>query len=661
MHKLKLSKKNTILPQTNSMNYSHYPVLKVLLPYVFGIITGYLLPINSLNMLFCILGLFFFGIIFILFRHKKNFFLHKIITCLMIFSFCFAGYLSVFFHFHKNLENLNMDKITQKQTWIAEIQELPKEREKSFKVIARLTAVNDSSYWTTKKVILYFQKDSVIKKGSVGDKLMIYTKLSFIEPPKNPEQFNYEKLMRKRGIFLTGYVGKKNWTQMECTKSVTLKSYTSYLQRYLSHQLLASGMSGATYSVAAAILLGNDETLEPELRASYAATGVSHILCVSGMHVGVIFMILSFLLKPLDYSVKTRYPKNVTLLIAVWVYASITGLAPSVTRSAAMFTFVITGTFLQRRTNIFHSLFASLFILLVFNPLLLFEVGFQLSYLAVFGIVLFQKKISEWFQPKTKVVKYVWDLITVSVSAQIFTSPIAIYYFGQFPNYFLLTNLFVIPLSFVVVILGVATLTFSFSSFISNDLGFLLHFSIKTMNEIIMCIEKLPGAITQNISIHFTQVIVLYALVVCIIVCNKNIKKLIMTAFCLMNIFLLIRNYDRIKCNQNIEVISYNISKVAAFQFCHQGSALIVSDSIQNENDKRYQLNIKNHDVKMRLKNSFIPLNEDYENEFLCKKGNCIFFQNTIYVLEKNKLKPNIVELVVYNNNFSERRMQKLK
>jgi len=551
--------------------------------------------------------------------------------------------------------------MTQKQTWIAEVKELPREREKSFKVIAKLYALNDSTYWITKKVVLYFQKDSVIKSCRVGDKLLVNTKLSFIEPPKNPNQFNYEKFMKRKGVYLTGYAPKYSWVKTEEVNRVSLKRYASYLQRFLSNQLVESGLSGGEFSVAAAILLGNDETLEPELRASYAATGASHILCVSGMHVGVIFMILNFLLFPLEHSVKSRYLKNIILLIAVWVYANITGLAPSVTRSATMFTFVIFGKFLQRKTNVFHSLFASMFILLTFNSLLLLELGFQFSYLAVFSIVLFQNKITQYYKPKTKVGKYFWELISVSIVAQMATAPIAILYFGQFPNYFLVTNLFIIPISFAMTVTGVATLAVSFSEFLSKGVGFLLNLEVEMMNKVVLFIEKLPGALISNISINVIQVLLLYAIIIIFLVFQKNRKKQIIFSMLVLNMFLLIHSIAIYKSKQHIELVRYVISKTPAFQFCYHGNALIFSDSIQNEHDKCYQYNILNHDTKKRIKNRFVKFDEDFENSFLCKKGNFIYFQDTIYCLQRNRLKPNAVSLVVHDYNFTDRSIHKLQ
>jgi competence protein ComEC len=584
-----------------------------------------------------------------------------VLTSLLYFSFAFAGYLSIFFHFHKNIESITGEKVTQKQTWIAEIRELPREREKSYKVIVKLNSLNDSTFWITKKVILYFQKDSIIKNCRVGDKLIVNTKLSFIEPPKNPYQFDYKKFTQRKGIYLTGYANSFGWKKIEDTKKRTVKRYASYLQRYLSNKLIESGLTPSEYSVAAAILLGNDETLEPELRASYAATGVSHILCVSGMHVGVIFMILGFLLKPLDNTVKSRFIKNVILLVAVWLYANITGLAPSVTRSATMFSFVIISKFLRRKTNVFHSLFASLFILLSFNPILLFEMGFQLSYLAVFSIVLFQNKITKWYKPKYKVVNYFWELSAVSLVAQFATAPIATYYFGQFPNYFLLTNMFIIPLSFAMTVTGVATLAFSFSEFISKGFGFLLNLELKTMNTVVFYVEKLPGALTTSISINYLQVMILYSFFIALLLFKKNKIRLFICLLALLNIFILTRTINTVKNTQHIEVVNYSIPKCASFQFCQYGDAVFVSDSIIDVYDKRYQYNIQNHDRIKNITNRFIKFDEDFENSFFCKKGNYIFFQDTIYIIERNKNKPNRVNLVVYHNNLSNGGIHKLE
>jgi len=644
------------------MNFSHYPVLKVLLPYIIGIILGFFLPLNHLNVLYCTLVILFFGIFLILFQPKRYSYLQYTLTALLYFAFVFAGYLAVFFHFHKNIDPLEVEKVTRQQFWMAEIKELPRERKKTFKVLVRLYALNNTNYWMTKKVILYFQKDSIMNRWEVGDKLIVNTKLSVIESSINPYQFDYKKSMKMKEIYFTGYIGKQNWIKLEKLKKISINRYSSYLQRFLSEKLREAGLSGPEYSVATAILLGADDTIEPELKASYAATGVSHILSVSGMHVGIIFMILSFLLQPLGNSIKASYARSFILLIAVWFYASITGLSPPAARSAAMFTFVIIGKLLHRQSNIVQSVLTSLFILLIINPILIFDVGFELSYLAMFGIVFYQKKISRWHSPKTKFGNYIWEMVSVSLAAQLTTSPIAIYYFSQFPNYFLLTNLCVVSLSTVMMVTGVITLAISFNSFLSHWVGFLLSLEVKIMNNIILFIEKLPGALTTHISLNFTQVILLYVIIIALYIFHKDKKKqLLFCMLTLLNLFLFIDIIDIIKNKHRIEVVKYELSRGVAFQFCYNGQAIIFSDSILNESDSRYQYSIQNHDIKTHTKNIFVKLNENFENSFLCKKKNYIFFHNTVYLMERNRLKPAIVNLVICYNNFPNGSIDKLE
>jgi competence protein ComEC len=208
---------------------------------------------------------------------------------------------------------------------------------------------------------------------------------------------------------------------------------------------------------------------------------------------------------------------------------------------------------------------------------------------------------------------------------------------------------------------GVATLAFSFSDFISKGLGFLLNFELKMMNIVVFYVEKLPGALITNISISYTQVILLYILFLSFLVFKKKKKRHIICFFVFLNIFLSIYIRDIIIRKNHIEVVNYHIAKCSAFQFCRHGSAVFVSDSICHTFDKQYQFNIQNHDRIMRIENTFVKLDGDFENSFFCKKGNFIFFRDTIYVLETNKLKKNMVDLVVYHNNFSDGGVHKLE
>ncbi|MCL2289341.1 MAG: ComEC/Rec2 family competence protein, partial [Bacteroidetes bacterium] len=396
--------------------------------------------------------------------------------------------------------------------------------------------------------------------------------------------------------------------------------------------------SGEEYSIATAIILGNDETMDPELRATWTAAGVSHILCVSGMHVGIVFMIMNYLLFPLNFSKRSQTVKSIILLLIVWSYANITGLAPSVMRAGTMFTFVLLGNFLRRNTNVFHSLFASLFLLLTINPLLVFEMGFQFSYLAVFGIVLLQKPIYNLYKPKAKIIRYFWDLCSVSIAAQLSTAPIAIFYFGQFPNYFLIANLVVIFLSFWVVITGVAIMAFSFLPYISQLIGYLLIYQIKIMNYTAKIIEMLPYSTTNQISISPLQLILLYIMIGFFYYAftKKDAKSFLYGLVSLLMITGLF-TYDKIDNKNKKNITIYAISKSVAINFNQHGKSILLSDSIHSKEDRRYQFSIKNHERKARINSEILNIQEDYENEMFSKKGFFLFFNGkTLYLLSGN-------------------------
>jgi competence protein ComEC len=530
--------------------------------------------------------------------------------------------------------------IQEQKIWVGTVVDHPKKKERSVKVIVKF---KNQHFTKEEKAVLYFKRDSLSAQLKYGDVLLMNTKLSPIEKPKNPNQFDYQTFMKRKGINFTGYVKETAWCNVGKKVPNQVKLLSHNIQRKFSQMLFDAGLSGEEYSIATAIILGNDETMEPELRATWTAAGVSHILCVSGMHVGIVFMIINYLLFPLNFSKRSQMMKSVTLLLIIWSYANITGLAPSVMRAGTMFTFVLFGNFLRRNTNVFHSLFTSCFLLLTINPLLVFEMGFQFSYMAVFGIVLFQKPIYNLYKPKTKIVKYFWELSSVSIAAQLATSPIAIFYFGQFPNYFIIGNLVVIFLSFWVVLTGIAIMAFSFIPFISQLIGYLLIYEIKVMNFTAKTVESLPYSTTDQISISSLQFILIYVMIGFFFYSykTKSQKSFLYALISLIMIFGLYL-HDKIDSKNQKNITMYAISKSVAINFNQHGKSFLLSDSIRSKADGRYQFSIKNHERKARINSEILNIQENYENEKFLKKGSFLSFHGkTIYILSgNNKLHP---------------------
>lgn len=505
------------------MFFRNYPILRLLIPFVLGVGVAYWTPLGlSRPVILSLMGVCW--LVAVVLQHRKTLTTTLLSGIFLQILFMLAGFCLTCIRFRNDNMVSFRKTFEEKQTFVAKIIDHPVPKAKSFKVLAIIVQSTDGQA-INQNALLYFAKDS-LHPPDYGDVVIIRSKISEIENYKDPSAFDYKKYTQRKGIFFTGYVPKNRWQQVGHFKVNPIRDKAYRIQHYFSRIFADAGMSGDEYSIITAILLGNNESMEAELKASYASAGVSHILCVSGMHVGVIFMILNFLLQPLEYSKTLRLLKAALLMLFIWVYACITGLSPSVTRAATMFSFVTIGGMLQRNTNIFHSLFASLFILLIINPLLLFETGFQLSYTAVFGIVIFQQKFVELWEPKNKIVNYFWNLITVSVAAQLATFPLSVYTFGQFPNYFLLANLSVITLSFVVVVSGVCLLAVSFIPVVSNCLAWLLTHEIRLMNFLIQSIEKLPGAVTENIHISWVQMLLIYLCIIFFYLLFQKKKKI---------------------------------------------------------------------------------------------------------------------------------------
>lgn len=617
------------------MFFNNYPILRLLIPFAIGIGIAYWSPLSlSLPMIILLTSLcwlFSLGL-----QYKKTFTTTLFSGICLQILFVLAGFCLTYIHFRYRNADFDKEICENNPCFVAKIIEHPAQKSKSVKVIAKIEQTTEGQA-IHQKAVLYFGKDS-LHQPAYGDVVLIHAKLKEIENSQNPYAFDYKKYMQRKGIFLTAYVPSSGWRKIGHCGGNPIKDKAHWIQQYFSRIFADAGMSGDEYSIITAILLGNDETMEADLKASYASAGVSHILCVSGMHVGVIFMILGFLFKPLDYAERLRMLKAVLLMLFIWLYACITGLSPSVTRAATMFSFVTIGGLLRRNTNIFHSLFASLFILLIINPLLIFETGFQLSYAAVFGIVIFQQRLVELWEPKRKIVNYFWNLITVSVAAQLATFPLSVYTFGQFPNYFLLANLSVISLSFVVVVSGVCLLALSFIPTVSIWIARLLTHEIKLMNFIIQSIEKIPGAITENISVSWPQMLLIYLCIIAFYLLFQQKKKIFYwIGICSILSIILLFDIDKYKTQHIESQTSYKLSKGVAVSFNYHGKAVIFSDSIHDKRHKDYAFCIKNHERKKRIESVIIPLDSNFQNSFLLKEGDFVVFNGKTYHLARRQ------------------------
>ena len=613
----------TLVVKKENMNYQNYPILRLLLPYLLGIICTYFCNFHYDNYPYLLAVSLAIVLIFSILRSKLHYHYAILSDCGLFSAMLFLGIFATIDKMNPHLTDQQSEFITNGKFFRVCVAEQPVEKEKSIKIIAKIIP-EKTRIAIREKAVLYFFKDENARCIENGDELLVCTALSSVEPAKNPDEFDNQKFLRRKGIYFTGYVPANGW-RILCHHRVNFVHYHAHkLQRTFSDIFSRNGLDGDEYSIITAILLGNDDTMDPSLKAHYSAAGVSHILCVSGMHVGIIYMILNFLLKPLDRGRSWQFVKALLLLLAIWFYANITGLAPSVKRAATMFTFVTFGGILRRPVNVFHSLFASLFILLIINPLIIFEIGFEMSYLAVFGIVILQPRIAKLYAPKTRIGLYFWELMAVSVAAQLATAPMSIYYFGQFPNYFLLSNISVMALSFLIVVTGVVLLAISWLPIISSFIGTILTFEIRLLNGIVKGIDSLPGSVTENISLHFIQTLVLYGILVVFYLWIVKKHKFFRYAFLSSLLFFLLSvDYYKYQSSNNQSIMFYSMDKMSAIS-CRQGeTAVLMMDSLACASPYGYAFHIRNHERMAHY--SSVPVMLDtvaYVSDIVQKSGN---------------------------------------
>ena len=373
----------------------------------------------------------------------------------------------------------------------------------------------------TGRVLLNVRKDSLNHSFEIGSHLQINGSLYKSGPSKNPNQFDYGKYLEGKQIYAQIYADASD-IKIGSFIEKDVWYYTSKLRTKIIRNLEKSHFNKAELNVAIALILGQQQDISPEIIRDYQFAGAVHILSVSGLHIGFILLFVTFLLKPFPNTRRGSFIKLLIILFSLMSFGLIAGLAPSVLRSVTMFSFVAIGMYLRRSTNIFHTLLVSMLLILLVQPSFLFDVGFQLSYIALFFILWLQPLLAQLWKPKNTIVNYFWEILTVSFAAQIGTLPLSIYYFHQFPGLFFVTNLVIIPFLSVIMALGVLVMVLAAFDFVPVFLAKSLEWSIYILNKIINSIASLEQFIFRDISFNWQLLLSLYLLIIATIIWIKK-------------------------------------------------------------------------------------------------------------------------------------------
>jgi len=490
------------------------PFFRILLPFILGIIAYQYVELFRWSLVSIFTVSFCLMIIAFAIRVPKQQFRFRWLFGSGIFLFMFS--LAYFLSGEREKKNA-FDHLHQKGIYSVELIAAPIEKAKSYLCKVEVQQFYDftSSTPSHGKAILYFQKDSAASKLLFGDRLLIDTEFSQPEKVQNPDGFNYAAYLNRQGVGATSYISADNWQLTGNNPAFSIQREADKCRNFLLNVYREFKIDGNEFAVLAALTLGFTDDLQPDLLKSYSATGAMHILSVSGMHVGVVYVVMAFLLSFLNKNQRGKVLKTILLALFLWGYAFLTGLSPAVIRATLMFSFISIATCFERKSQIYNTIFMSILVMLLYNPNFLFDVGFQLSYSAVLSIIFFQPIVTKLYTPKSKIAKLGWELFSVSISAQLGTTPFTLYYFQQFPNYFLLTNLVAIPLSSVVIYLAMGLLMVSFIPYFSLAVAFLLKWSLWLLNFLIVWIQHLPYSIA-HISMDFRQMLVAFVAIFCL-------------------------------------------------------------------------------------------------------------------------------------------------
>ena len=511
------------------------------------------------------------------------------------------------------------------QFYKAVVADEPREKNKATQLKLKVLEVYSPNPEKSEGYVLGYVRKAAGKNLAYGDILLIRGTPSEVAPPHNPGEFDYKQYLFFQQIFHQHFIGEDFKVIGEASPSLVYEKSLALRQwcRKTIHKYLPES---ETRGIVLALVLGVKEELDDKTRQAYASAGAMHVLAVSGLHVGIIYGLILLFFKQLPFTgARARWLLAVTSILVLWAYAFVTGLSPSVLRAVTMFSFVALGKALDRNTNIYNTLAASAFVLLWYNPYLIMSVGFQLSYLAVFGIVYLQPKFYHLFEVNNVLLDRIWAITCVSLAAQIATAPLSIVYFHQFPTYFLIANLFVIPAAFIILILGLALLLLSSVPVLGDLLGTVLDFFVSTTNQFIFAIESIPGSVITGIHWAGAGSWFIYLSITFLLLLFYYRKfKFLLWSMGMVMLFVLNQVLETTHYVKQNSIRFFKISNAPVMDLKSGMTSVLITDSLTRSDPKKLQF----HVVPLRLKQN---LNTDFSLDRL-KPVHQALGKNLLYV-----------------------------
>lgn len=621
------------------MKVLDFPLIKITICFLFGILVSYYCH-PSIQISFISLGIcsILFCISFFLSKkNKKTNLFFGICSYLISFS---TGICVLLFH----TDTFDKSNYTHSETAFEKphfitftLREKLKSNDYNDRYIGLVNTIDNTTY--SGKIIVNIQTDSTQNPLRIGNIIKVKTTLQRTSSSKNPNQFDYAKYLADKQIYAQVYCKKS-----EITFNQTLKKdiwyYSGRLHATILKNLESAHFSRDEMNVALALILGQQQEISADIIKDYQYSGATHVLSVSGLHVGFIMLFIMFVLKPIPNTRKGSAIKLFSILISLAGFAVISGLSPSVLRSVVMFSFVAIGNHLRRSGNIYHTLLVSILLILLFEPYFLFDVGFQLSYLALYFIVWLQPILKKIWSPKNKIVIYIWDSLTVSFAAQIGTLPLCLYYFHQFPGLFFVTNIIILPVLSFIMIAGIIVMLFAIFKSPPEILVYIFEKSIFILNQMIHYVASFESFVIQDISFNFYYLVTFYFVIISAIICSKkpSYSKFIVL-FVSVILLQLSFIYTKKETADQKELIVYNVKKNTLISKRFGNNITLFTSDTTTEKSS------KNNAFNSYLVGNFSVLNKSQQiSNVLFFNGKKISIIDSTGVYE-NKSQPDIVIL----------------
>ncbi|TJY60744.1 ComEC family competence protein [Sphingobacterium alkalisoli] len=627
------------------------PFLRLVIPYCIGIACSQMFFWNAIRytFLYSILISVIACFIMAFFFRKQRIF--RGVYFFMFYSFSFLIGVWQIVRELPNLKETHFSRYTSSQLEGIIIDE-PVVKQKTIRFPLSVTnLIEEGKYVASEgKIMVTVLRDSSLDQSfNYGDHVAISNTFDSLAPPYNPEEFNYKAYLQNRNIWHQSLLEGGDYVMLGERSGNKILSFALALREKLVSKFRVFIKHEEAYHVAIALIFGSRSQLDAATLDAFTNTGTIHVLSVSGLHVGLVFGFLTVCLGWIDRFPYGRFIRCFIILLCVWAYVILTGMAPPILRAGIMITFFLFSVGSGRRQNGLNTLAASAFFILLFQPKYLFDVGFQLSYLAITGILIFHPILKRLYKPRSKYLSWVVEYSYVSLAAQLFTLPAVLYYFGQFPTYFLFANLFIALPSTIIMYLGLGLSLIPFHE-INSCLGEILAYVIRFSLYGLKWFDSLPVAAVKGISWAPLEVLLAFLMLIFLIYALNYRNKQAFKVLCMMLFMLsILTSFQAMEKMTYKGIAVYNLRSALGVATIHNGNVALFSslDSL-NHPTLRYSVlpHLRQYAREEEIKFYTIPPTQ--RNNYMLSLGS-----KKILVLEKklNEIDLKGIDVVLWRKN----------